>query len=209
MPSRAAQRFEQCRPPLRMVDRERDGRQIDHIISIERIQDIAGLGQIHQAAGGRALPPMKEASVAEFIGLDHVEAGQFALQPRNTAGADALRGPAREHLVAHGIVTEGCDVVDLEAETGEIDRGVQRVTAEAARIKPALGLLQLDHAFADAGHLGHGKRVSIPSLRAQRSNPALLLLRHGLLRRCAPRNDDKVGLRPRTGRRVHPRCESG
>jgi hypothetical protein len=31
----------------------------------------------------------------------------------------------------------------------------------------------------------------LPSLRAKRSNPSLSLLKHGLLRRCAPRNDEQ------------------
>src|SRR6185295_3129863 len=52
------------------------------------------------------------------------------------------------------------DIVDADTEPGEIDGGVERVTAIAARKQAglgSLGLLQLDHAFADAGYLAHDR----------------------------------------------------
>ena len=69
------------------------------------------------------------------------------------AGPDPFRGPAGDHLVAERVVAERGDVIDADAEAGEIDGGVERIAAIAAREQAAVGLLQLDHAFADAGYL--------------------------------------------------------
>jgi hypothetical protein len=166
--SRPVERAEQLRPSLRAINRQRDGREIDEVIGRKRVQDVRGLGQIHQAACSRILPPMKEAAVAELVGPDQVDAGQLAFQAYNPACSDALGSPARDHLVAHGVVAERGDIVDVDAKPGKIDRRVQGIAAVAPRVQAALGLLQLDHALADAGHFGHDRiRISGGELAAE------------------------------------------
>ena len=115
-PARAVKRREQPRPPRLVVDRERDRGEIDDIVAGERLQDVLGLGQIHQLARRGAVAPVEELSLALGVGLDHVDAGQFALEPRHVRRADALGLPARDHLVAQRVVAERGDIVDLDTE---------------------------------------------------------------------------------------------
>src|SRR5262249_47230481 len=105
--------------------------------------------------------PMEELSFPPRIGLDQIDAGQLALQPRHPASADAFGLPARDHLVAQGVVAKRGDVIGFDAETCEIDRRVQRVTAKAARVEAARRRPQLDHAFADAGYSCHDRPAEL------------------------------------------------
>src|ERR1700760_2318149 len=100
---------------------------------------------------------MEEAALALRIRPDQIEAGELSLDPDDPPGPDALGHPSRDHLGAQGIVAERGDIVHGDAEAREIDRRVERIAAGAARIQAAARLLQLDHAFADAGYAGHDR----------------------------------------------------
>jgi len=84
-----------------------------------------------------------------------------------------LSRPTREHLLAHGVVTERRYVIDIGAEPGKIVRGVQRIAAIAPRIQTALGLLEFDHALADAGHLGHDRNLKLQAANLPPSSSSI------------------------------------
>src|SRR4051794_9861952 len=135
--ARALDRREQPRAPGRVVDRQRDRGEIDDIVARQRVEDLVRLRQVHQPTCRGTVAPMEELSLAFGIQLDHVEAGQLARQTQHAPRADALRGPGRDHLIAQGVVTERGEVVDLALQPRQIDRRVEGVTAEAARIQAA------------------------------------------------------------------------
>src|SRR6185437_3622781 len=171
--ARLAERREQSPAPAFRIDRQRNRREIDEIVAAERLQQAFGLGEVQQAARRRTFTPMVEAALAFVVGRDHVEARQLALEPRDFCRADAFGLPARDHLVAQGIVAERGDVIDGDAKARQIDRRVERVAAKAARIEAGAGLLQLDHALADAGYAGHVFAVCLQATKFPPSSSSM------------------------------------
>src|SRR3954470_1181250 len=165
--ARALDRREQALAPGRVVDRERDRREIDDVVAHQRVEEIVRLRQVHQLARRRTVAPVEELALSLRIQLDHVEAGQLARQPRDAPRADALRSPGRDHLIAQGIVAKRGEIIDLDLEPREVHGRVESVAAESTRVEaPALpagmsgglstlGLPELDHAFADASNARH------------------------------------------------------
>ena len=141
------------------IERERHPRKIDEVVLGQRRGDRVRLRQLEQLPRRRAVAPIVEGPLPIPVGADDMQPRQAARHAHHMVRADALRAPGRQHLLAPGIVAQRGEVVDGNAEAGEIDGGVQRVAAIAARQQPARRLRQLDHALANRSDAGHGLRL--------------------------------------------------
>jgi hypothetical protein len=91
------------------------------------------IGAIEKFTRRRAVAPVQKAAFAARITLDHVEARKAPGQTHDLVGLDTFGLPCREHGVAERIVAQGRDIRGVDAEPREIERGIERVAAKAAR----------------------------------------------------------------------------
>jgi hypothetical protein len=153
--ARPAQSIDENGAAARAVERERHSREINMAIAGKRRAQGARLGQDEEVAGGSLVPPVRETALATMIGLDNIEPRQAPFESNYRASADTLGCPRGQHLLAPRVVAERGEVVDGYAKTGEVNRRIERVAAEAPR-HAAVGVLrELDHAFADGRDAWH------------------------------------------------------
>ena len=93
---------------------------------------------------------------------DEIDAGLRRRVACHAAGVDVLLLPQRHQRFAKGVGTKPREVSGAGARAGCGDGGVAGVAAEALQILrlPRCRLVELDHGFAQAGHVKHFQWLS-------------------------------------------------